>query len=287
MATIVCPHCGAPVRLRQFFNIGGKPFCARCGWNLGRALATVEAKSSLVTLLPFGVVTLGAFIIFVGGRCKGPGNALLYVPLLLLPLITVVPVINRYATKKAIAAAKLTVNPDFALAQPLLDPALQLLQSQPRPRRISLRFQSALLVPLAALAAVGAIAFASMHGASAASPRNHGNFVPFIAFMGVFLAVAFVIPMVREKRNLPLLRDGELAFARVVSQTTVRQGKASYSSIDYEFQTNDGVRIRGTARDLTNSVFEDMTIPVFYDPTNPDRSTTPCASYLKVSTNPI
>jgi len=44
---------------------------------------------------------------------------------------------------------------------------------------------------------------------------------------------------------------------------------------------------RHAYRDLTNSVFEDMIIPVFYDPTNPDRNTTPCATCLKVSTNPI
>ena len=30
---------------------------------------------------------------------------------------------------------------------------------------------------------------------------------------------------------------------------------------------------------------EDMTIPVFYDPTNPDKNVTPCATYLKIVTD--
>jgi hypothetical protein len=95
------------------------------------------------------------------------------------------------------------------------------------------------------------------------------------------------MPYFRDKRNLPLLRDGELAFARVVSQRTVQQGKSSYSSIDYEFKTSSGLQIRSTARDLTNSVFEDMTIPAFYDPLNPGKNVTLCATYLKVSTDPL
>ena len=105
-----------------------------------------------------------------------------------------------------------------------------------------------------------------------------------MVFVMVIFALVVLVPFFRDKRNLPLLRDGELAFARVLSQKTVQQGKSSYSSIDYQFKTNGGLQILSTARDLSNSIFEDMTIPVFYDPANPDKNVTPCATYLKIVT---
>ena len=84
-----------------------------------------------------------------------------------------------------------------------------------------------------------------------------------------------------------MLRDGELAFARVTSQQTVQQGKISYSRIDYEFKTSSGRLIRNSAKDLSQTVFEEMTIPVFYDPLDPARNLTPGATYLRVSTDPF
>jgi len=285
MPTFACPRCGSPVSLRRAFNIGNKPFCSRCGWNLDRAQSALAAKSTFVRFFPIAIGALVFFLIFTTAK-SSTNPALFLVPVLFLAVGSI-PVVGYYSTKKAIAAAKFTVNPDLAVAQPPLDSALQLLQSQPRPRRVSLRFQGNLLAPLVALTFIGIITFIAASSFShAPSSRGNHSFTPFfpLLFMAVFLVLAFVVPIFRESRNRPLLRDGELAFARVVSQRTVQQGKSSYSSIDYEFKTNNGLQIRSTGRDLTNSVFEDMTIPVFYDPANPDKNITPCATYLKVST---
>jgi hypothetical protein len=97
----------------------------------------------------------------------------------------------------------------------------------------------------------------------------------------VVIGIVLAVPYLQEKRNIPLLRDGELAFARIVAQQTVSQGKTSYSRIDYEFNTNTGQQIRGSCRDLTRSVFEDMTIPIFYDPLDSSKNVPLCATYLK------
>jgi hypothetical protein len=35
------------------------------------------------------------------------------------------------------------------------------------------------------------------------------------------------------------------------------------------------------------SVYEDMTVPVFYDPADPSKNVTPCATYLRVATQPF
>jgi len=90
--------------------------------------------------------------------------------------------------------------------------------------------------------------------------------------------VVILVPFLRHKRDLLLLRDGELALARVVSQRAIQQGKASYSSTDYEFKTSSGLQICSSVRNLNNRVFED----VFYDPLNADKNITPCATNLTV-----
>jgi len=87
----------------------------------------------------------------------------------------------------------------------------------------------------------------------------------------------------RNKRYSAFLRDGELALGHVISQQIVAQGRASYSRIEYQFKDNSGQVFDAFARDLTNSAFEEMTIPGFYDPGNPSKNITPCATYLQIS----
>ena len=288
MRTITCPRCGSPIALRAFFsNLAGKPFCARCGWNLQKAEASLAGKSALVKFLPLGVVAMIVFFIFINAQTHAP--AMFLIPGIFL-LVVLIPLFGYYSAQKAIAAAKLTVNPDLALSQPPLDPQLQILQSIPRPRRVKYRLGgnfAAVVIAFAAIGLLNAIVFIAISRAPLHSGKD--SFAPFIPlfFVVIVFAGVLLIPFFRDKRNIPLLRDGELAFARVTSQRTVQQGKASYSSIDYEFKTSSGLQIRSTSRDLTNSVFEDMTIPVFYDPLNPDKNITPCSTYLKVSTDPL
>src|SRR3974390_2190411 len=136
MPSITCPHCRSPIALRRAFNIGNKPFCSRCGWNLGPATTSLEAKSSLVTFLPLGVFALAGFFFFLAARQGGANNLVFLFILPLFLLFACIPIAGYYPTRKAIAAAKFTVNPDLALAQPPLDPQLQMLQSMPRPRRV-------------------------------------------------------------------------------------------------------------------------------------------------------
>jgi len=70
----------------------------------------------------------------------------MFIPAIFL-LIALVPMVGYYSTQKAIATAKFTINPDLALAQPPLDPALQMLQSLPRPRAASVSVSQGVLPP--------------------------------------------------------------------------------------------------------------------------------------------
>jgi len=282
MSIITCPRCGSQIPLRRFFNVASKPFCARCGWNLDRAEAAVAGKNTVVKLLPIGVVAIGLFAFF--GATRGNSPFIFLLPAL-FALVALLPVWGYYSARKALAAAKFTVNPDLRQAQPPIPPSLQMLQSLPRPRRTRFSFTGNIAAAVIAFTAVGvlnAIAFVAI----SRRPLSHNNpditaLLPLLFVLPVFGFVV-VIPFFREKRNLPLLRDGELAFARVTAQQRVQQGKTSYSRVDYEFKTNTGQIVRNSCRDVTSSIFEDMTIPVFYDALDPSKNIAACATYLKI-----
>lgn len=285
MSSITCPRCGSPIQVRGVFAGASKPFCAQCGWNLDRAEAALAGKSTVMKFLPLGVVAIGMFAALAASQAKTPVIFLLPA---VFALVALIPLWSYYSTRKAIAAAKLTVNPGLAQAQPPLDPALQMLQSLPRPRNVGFRIQG----NLAVVAAVFVIAILSAFAIFALTARNLprtpnpiGNIAIFIPLLSipVVLVVVLVIPLARETRNRPLLRDGELAFGRVTAQQTIQQGKTSYSRIEYEFKTSTGQTIRNSARDTTKAVFEDMNIPVFYDPLDPSKNVTLCATYLRIA----
>jgi len=107
---------------------------------------------------------------------------------------------------------------------------------------------------------------------------------PLIPILFVaFVVSAWVVPAIfREKRNWSLLRDGEITLARVVAQSREQQGRTTYSKIEFEFRANSGRIVRNSQRDVTEKVFEEMTIPVVYDPLDPSKNTALCASHLKI-----
>jgi hypothetical protein len=284
MSSILCPRCGSPVQLRRFFSPANKPFCTRCSWNLERAEVALASKTTALKLIPLALAVLGIFFAAMAEKIKSP--AFLIFPLF-FGLVALIPVWSYFSTRKSIAAAKFSVNPDLAQAQPPLDASLQMLQSLPRPRRVRFRFRGAFAAFAILLGFV--LVFVGLIAATANKRPgpSAGNLAPLLPVSIIVLTFAIVLAVLilREKRKLPLLRDGELAFGRVVGQRLVQQGKSSYSQIEYEFQTNTGQQIRGACRDLTSAVFEDMTIAVFYDPLEPSRNITPCGTYLAIASS--
>lgn len=280
MASITCPRCGSQVPLRRFFNPGYKPFCARCGWNLERAEAAFNANSAVMKFLPLVIAAIGLFAAFAAIHAH---SRIIFVFPALFLLIGLAPLWNYYSTRKALAAGNNTVNPGLAPAQPPLDPSLQMLQSLPRPRQVRFRLQGGSIIIVFGLVAIAsAMAFATMsnHPHSNRSPAFAVAF-PFL-FILLILGTVVIVPYLQEKRNRPLLSDGEVTAARVTAQRTIQQGRASYSRIDYEFKTVSGDVVRNSCRDLSGLVFEDMTVPVFYDSLDPSKNVAACASYLSL-----
>ncbi len=162
----------------------------------------------------------------------------------------------------------------------------------PRPRRVRFGFPgagaAAAGVAVCAVALLFGIAFFAMARVSPPAGSRSAAPIPYFILFGpisfgvLILGIVTVPALLKEKRNRPLFQDGEVAAARILAQRTINQGKTSYSQIDYEFRASDGQTIRNTERDLSRKVFEDMLIPVFYDPVNPSRCAALCASYSRL-----
>jgi len=234
----------------------------------------------------FGIMAISLFWLTSNARS---GTHLLSVlpSLFFFALAGGIPYWSYLAKKRAIA--KSTPSLQRVQTQPIPDAFLQRIQSLPRPRRVSFRFPGAAAGAVVfAFGMFGLIMFLSM--ARVGPPAVHRNAAPFpyfallgpIIFVVVVLGIVIVPAALKEKRNRPLFQDGEVAAARVTAQRTVMQGKTSYSQIEYEFRTSGRETIRNTERDLSQKVFEDMLIPVFYDPANPSRCAALCASYSKL-----
>lgn len=289
MSNITCPLCGAPVTVRGFLG-QGKPFCAQCGWNLQRAESSLSANSRAPQVVAAAFAIMAIALLWMVSNAHGEKNLVAVLPILVIFALVGGTLYWSYlSTKRAIAEAKATPSLQGVQAQPIPDAFLQRIQSLPRPRRVRFGFPGA---PLAAVGfgfamLCGALFFATARVGPPAGPRDAASFPYFvlfgpISFVVLILGIVIVPALLKEKRNRPLFQDGEVAAARVLAQRTVRQGKTSYSQIDYEFRTSGGQTIRNSERDLSRKVFEDMLIPVFYDPVNPSRCAALCASYSKL-----
>jgi hypothetical protein len=289
MSNITCPLCGSPIKQRGFFG-QGKPFCVQCGWNLERAESSLKekARASQFILVAFAIMAIGLFWVSSrAGRGKPPVTAL---PILaVFALAGGLPLWSYLSTKRAIALARSAAPVQGVQAQPIPDAFLQRIQSLPRPRRVRFSFPGALAaIVVFAFAILFAIMIYGMTSVRPPAGTRDATPVPLVIFLGPIVFVGLVVGIViipallKAKRNRPLFQDGEVAAARVLAQRNVAQGKASYSQIDYEFRASDGQTIRNSERDLSRKVFEDMLIPVFYDPREPSRCAALCASYSKL-----
>jgi len=289
MSNITCPLCGSPIKKGGVFG-QGKPFCVQCGWNLERAESSLKEKSraSQFIFVAFVIMAIGMFWLFYStGRDSRSFPA--FAVFAIFALAGGLPLWSYFSVKRAIALAKSTPHMQGVQAQPIPDAFLQRIQSLPRPRRVRFRFPGApaVIVAFAFAMLLGIFIFAMASVKPPAGPRDTAPIPSFVllapaAFVVLAIGIVIVPAVLKGKRNRPLFQDGEVAAARVLAQRTVAQGKSSYSQIDYEFRASDGQTIRNSERDLSRKVFEDMLIPVFYDPANPSRCAALCASYSKL-----
>jgi len=278
---ITCPLCGSSVPLRRFFARSNKPFCARCGWNLDRAEAALNETKTMLKFIALGIAGVGLFAMFAALRAHEP--EVFWFPAIFV-VIAMVPLRNYISARRAITAAKSTVIPDAARTNPPVLPSVHSLLSMPRPRRVRVNFTGTLglLTLLSAVILLCLVLMVPFTGHDSPIDSKYSPLIPILFI--TFVASVMVVPAIfREKHNWALFRDGDVALARVLAQSRAQQGRTTYSRIDFEFRSNSGRLFRNSQKDLSEKVFEEMTIPVFYDPLDPSKNTALCASYLKIS----
>lgn len=284
MARVICPFCSTEINHSQFWATANKPFCSNCGWNLKKAQHDLQERwktaRNLLIVSGIAVVVTAALAI---GKNDFPG---------FLPLPVFVGVISfgyfwEYrGTKRALNQAMLAgkTDPVASGRTPLLPAYVQRIQTLSRPRRVKLTptGRVSLLLFIMCLGIVASFIYVVADNArgGAFDWKSLWPILPLLAII-VVLVSFMIFEYRKERKKLSLLREGEVAVARIVEQRVIQRGKQSYNEITFEFHLPGGPLIRKTERDHNKLYFEDMLVPVFYEPASPNDCTALCATYYR------
>jgi hypothetical protein len=97
----------------------------------------------------------------------------------------------------------------------------------------------------------------------------------FEIFAPAILILISAITFLGVRRDIALLRDGATAEGVVTHQKLVAagvRGNRRVNRVRYRFNDSSGQMFQNTGQDNTGKLLVDMTVPVFYDPKNPDRN---------------
>lgn len=260
---------------------GYKFYCSRCGWNheivRGELSSTVKVSLFLVAL---GV------IFAVAVRVRNPSEAWVWVEILLafsaLPLFYALSALYQGRNLRNLSfqpstkqtgtlmisetgSSSGTASKTIAFQEKEF-PELAVL---PRPRKLKMTWKGRTYFSFALLV----VALYTIYGLPATlsefsnSRSNRGRNWTLLAPLAVIYGYSFAFFRNRF-RERQLLANGELASGYVIAQNNGRYSQ----SIQYCFKLAGGKLITGQCNDASRSLYEGMTVPVFYDPDNAKRS---------------
>lgn len=278
MPKVHCPHCHSPA-VRVSLIDGYKFYRSRCGWNheiVQRELSSTTTVS--LVLMAVGVI----FAIVV--RIKNPGESWAWATLMAfsgLPVyyalsavlqrrklrsMSFQPIVDQ---SRGIAISEMSASGAPSKATVFEDREFPALARVPRPRKLRMtwkgRFYTAFALVVVCLFTVyGLPAFWSEFNNSRSS---HGRNWSLVAAPIVIYAYPFVFfrNRIRERH---LLAKGELASGYVTAQNN---GRYTHS-VQYCFKVPGGRLRFGRCNDASRSLYEGMTVAVFYDPDEPTHS---------------
>lgn len=100
--------------------------------------------------------------------------------------------------------------------------------------------------------------------------------------LAAILLIAGCVTAYKVRRDRELMRNGELVVAVVTHQRLVqmqgRRGTKKRSRVRYRFKDPSGQLYQGTGTDYSRKLRVDMAVPVFYDPTDPERNVSVCTA---------
>ena len=284
MAQITCPKCGGAADVAV-----GTPYCAQCGWNRE---AAVRKLTRITWLLPALIVVFDLIgIVGLGFVKHNWSGAILFATLPTLLLGFVYAGAKQGLTKlrapqgtasssggdaaSFVRTADASINPEKSKQYAFL-----VSLPPPRPVRLGPRGKVMLTVVLLVVFFLDAFLIWSLYGVWQGT-RSFADFHGPQIFLACLTALIASVPffvrrgMVRHKN---LMENEAVAMARVTGQKTLK----SNSIITYEFEDADGKTISESGPDLTRSLYEGMTVPVFYDAQNSKRQVAACASFFEI-----
>ena len=284
MAQITCPKCGAAADVAV-----GTPYCAKCGWNHE---AAVRKLTRVTWLLPALIVVLDLIGIIGLGFVKHDwSGAILFATLPTLLLGFVYAGAKQGLTKlKMPQGTAPSSRGDAASFAKTADASVNQEKSQqydflvslppPRPVRLGPRGKIMLTVVVLVVFFLDAFLIWSLYGLWYGT-RSFGDFHGPQIFLACLTALIASVPFFVRRgivRHKNLMENGAVAMARVTGQRALKNN----SVITYEFEDANGKTISESGPDLTRSLFEGMTVPVFYDAQNPKRQVVACASFFEI-----
>jgi len=284
MAQIACPKCGTAADVAV-----GTPYCAKCGWNRE---AAVRKLTRITWLLPALIVVLDLIGIIGLGFVKHDWSGAILFATLPTLLLGFVYAGAKQGLVKLRAPQGMASNSrgDAASFAKTADASVNQEKSQqydslvslppPRPVRLGPRGKIMLTVVLLVVFFLDAFLIWSLYGlwyGARSFADFHGPQI-FLASLAVLIACVPFFVRRGIVRHQKLMENGAVAMARVTGQRTLKNN----SIITYEFEDANGKTISESGPDLTRSLFEGMTVLVFYDAQNPKRQVAACASFFEI-----
>lgn len=264
-----------------------KPYCSFCGWNLQLAK---EIERSSLKQLPWALLFFASFLAFVGYLSKS-GFALF--PFLLLCVFLVGGAIGSWRKLRLLEVSHPTAV--YANALPSVMAAQAGIQQNPanpyqylwtisKPRRVRLKLVARVITIAFPISWIFIVYFGyQIVRDQLAVSGLLGDLGPLLLFALIWSVIG--ITTIRSaRRDRKLLAEGNLAMA-IVTHQELSGGKGRQSKIRYEFKDAAGRVVEGGGTDESGELYEDMQMPVFYNPERPGRNVALCAATCEIRTD--
>lgn len=271
---------------------GYKFCCSRCGWN--QEIARTALSSTIKVSL--ALVALGV-LLAVLARVRNPSASWAAAGIVLafsgLPLFYALSAFRQVRKVRTLSVSSATQtdgtltisemgSPSDAPSKAIVfkEKEFPELIALPRPRRLKMTWKGRFYLVFALVV----VSLYTVYGLPAAwrefsNPHSmHGSHWTLLAPLAVIYGYSFVFFRNRF-RERQLLANGELASGYVTAQNNGRYTQ----SIQYCFRIAGGKLATGRCNDASRSLYEGMTVPVFYDPDNPARSMPLDCSLTKIA----
>jgi hypothetical protein len=290
MPKVKCPQCASQAA-RVSLIAGYKFYCSRCGWNhelvRGELLSTIKVSLVLVAF---------ALVLAAVSRVRKPSEGWAWAGILLafsgLPIYYALSALQQMRKLRSLSfqpatdqSRTFTVSEMSSSGVPTKTIAFKEkefpeLVVVPRPRKLKMTWKGRFYV-LFALVVVSLFTvyglpalWSAFNNPHAAQGRNWSLVAPLAVIYGY--SFVFFRNRFRERQ---LLANGELASGYVTAQNNGRYTQ----SIQYCFKLSGGRLAFGRCTDASRSLYEGMTVPVFYDPDNSARSIPLDCSLTKIA----